>query len=153
MGMKLAAMLAVAMMVMGLGFSWYYKNTQAQLMILNQNNAKLETAVQLSEQAVASLQADYKRANAELSVLNNEFAAIRAQNNVLVDKLANNDLGGLAAAKPAPVTKIINSATEKAGRCFEILSGSPLTAKEKDSKDAKTFNSECPWLWSGAASN
>jgi hypothetical protein len=56
MGMKLAGAMALLMFVMGGVFYWYYNDTQERLSILNANNAKLEIAVQISEDAVTSLQ-------------------------------------------------------------------------------------------------
>lgn len=149
MGMKLAGIMFLAMLAMaGLGY-WYYNDSQARMAILQENNAKLNTAVQISEQAVASLQADIQRANEQLKVVNQEFAAIRAQNNVLADKLAKHDLAVLGSGKPGLVEKLVNRGTANAGRCFELLSGAPLTDKEKEAKDGKSFNNECPWLWPG----
>lgn len=132
----------------GLGY-WYYSDTQEKLATLHENNAKLETAVAISEETVSTLRADYAKATEELQKVNNEFRDIRAQNNVLSKKLAKHDLSELGSKKPGLVKKIINNASEKAGRCFEILSGSELTEKEKGAKNGKAFNSECPWLWSG----
>jgi hypothetical protein len=151
MGMKLAGLMFLAMLAMaGLGY-WYYNDSQARMAILQENNAKLNTAVQISEQAVASLQADIQLANQQLRQVNEEFAAIRAQNNVLADKLAKHDLAVLGAGKPALVERLVNRGTVNAGRCFELLSGAPLTDKEKEAKDGKSFNNECPWLWPGSS--
>lgn len=136
-------------LVMGAGFYFYYTDTQAKMAILVENNAKLEIAVQTSEAALKSVQEDLKRANEEAQKVNAEFAQIRAQNNVLANKLGKHDLGVLGASKPALVEKIVNKATTKVGRCFELISGAELTEEEKNAKDAKAFNSECPWLWTG----
>jgi hypothetical protein len=152
MGMKLAGLMFLAMLAMaGLGY-WYYNDSQARMAILQENNAKLNTAVQISEQAVASLQADIQLANQQLKQVNQEFAAIRAQNNVLADKLAKHDLAILGAGKPGLVERLVNRGTVNAGRCFELLSGAPLTDKEKEAIDGKSFNNECPWLWPGPSS-
>jgi hypothetical protein len=149
--MKLAGLMFLAMLAMaGLGY-WYYNDSQARMAILQENNAKLNTAVQISEQAVASLQADIQLANQQLKQVNQEFAAIRAQNNVLADKLAKHDLAVLGAGKPGLVERLVNRGTVNAGRCFELLSGAPLTDKEKEAKDGKSFNNECPWLWPGSS--
>jgi predicted nuclease with TOPRIM domain len=128
-------------------FYWYYNDTQARLTELVENNAKLQIAVQTSEAALKSVQEDLKRANEETQKVNAEFQQIRAQNNVLAGKLQKHDLGVLGAAKPALVEKIINKASAKAGRCFELLSGAELTEEEKNATSEKAFNSECPWLW------
>lgn len=129
------------------GFYWYYKDTQSRMALLTQNNAKLETAVQINEQTISSLKVDYERANAELNRINNEFQTIREQNRELSNRLARHDLGVLGSEKPDLVQRIINGASEKVGRCFELLSGAPLTDKEKEAKSDKEFNSECPWLY------
>ena len=152
MGMKLAAVMAVMMLALcGAGYM-YYQDTQERLAILHENNAKLETAVATSEAAVASLQADFKRANEELSRVNLEFANIRAQNNVLADKLAKHDLAVLGSAKPELVERLVNRGTINAGRCFELLAGAELTDKEKEATSGTEFNKECPWLWPGTSS-
>jgi len=149
MGMKLAAVMAIMMLAL-CGAGWmYYQDTQERIAILNENNAKLETAVATSEAAVASLQRDFQRANEELSRVNLEFANIRAQNDVLADKLAKHDLAVLGSNKPELVERLVNRGTINAGRCFEILAGAELTDKEKEATSGTAFNKECPWLWPG----
>lgn len=151
MGMKLAGLMFLLMLAMSGAFYWYYDDTQARMGILQGNNAKLETAVAISEETISTLQADFRKANEELNRVNTEFAAIRAQNRVLADKLAKHDLAVLGAGKPGLVERLVNRGTVNAGRCFELLSGAPLTDKEKEATDGKSFNNECPWLWPGAS--
>lgn len=141
----------MAIMMLALcGAGWmYYQDTQERIAILNENNAKLETAVATSEAAVASLQRDFQRANEELSRVNLEFANIRAQNDVLANKLAKHDLAVLGSNKPELVERLVNRGTINAGRCFEILAGAELTDKEKEATSGTAFNKECPWLWPG----
>ena len=153
MGMKLAGAMAVMMLVLCGAFYWYYNDTQERIAILNENNAKLETAVAISEETISTLQADFARANEEINRINTEFAAIRAQNNVLADKLAKHDLAVLGSGKPSLVERLVNRGTVNAGRCFEILSGAQLTDKEKEATNGEEFNRECPWLWPGATTN
>lgn len=141
------------MLAMGGAFKWYYDDTQERIAILNENNAKLETAVAISEEAISTLQADFAKANEELNRVNTEFAAIRAQNNVLADKLARHDLAVLGAGKPGLVERLINRGTVNAGRCFELLSGAQLTDKEKEATSGEAFNNECPWLWTNNSTN
>ena len=147
MGTKLAGIMAVVTFIVCGLFYWYYNDTQERMAILNENNAKLETAVQISEQAVESLQADYEKANQELGELNEKFTSIRRQNKTLSDKLGRHDLGNLAENKPGLVEKVITKASGKANRCFELISGAELTEKEKEATNGKSFNSECPWLF------
>lgn len=128
----------------------YVQNLQKNLAISEANNAKLESAVATQNEAIESLQADIKRANEELNRVNKEFAATRAQNNLLRDRLSNIDLGLLAQTKPDSIERAINRGTTNAGRCFEILSGDPLTDQERKAATGEEFNKECPWLWPGS---
>jgi hypothetical protein len=147
MGFKLAGVLMlVVMMMSGLGY-WYYNDTQERIRVLAENNAQLEVAVATNEETISSMKADYALAVQTNQQLNDEFTQIRRQNRVLADKLSKHDLGVLGAAKPGLVERVINGASDKAGRCFELLSGAELTEKEQNAKSAKSFNSECPWLY------
>lgn len=149
MGLKLAAIIsALLILIMGV-FYWYYHDTQKKMEFLITNNARLELGIKMNEETIATLNTNINEANAELTRVNNAFADARQQNNALIDRLAKHELGALAATKPGLVGSIINKASDKASRCFEIMSGSPLTDQERGAKDAKSFNSECPWLWPG----
>jgi septal ring factor EnvC (AmiA/AmiB activator) len=149
--MKLSLLLLVVIASMGgIGY-WYYTDTQERMAILQQNNAKLETAVALNEEALASVQADYAKAQAENQKLNQAYADIRRQNNRLSAKIANIDLGLLAAEKPDSMQRAVNRGTVNAGRCFELLSGAELNEKERNATSGEQFNKECPWLWDGIA--
>lgn len=149
--MKLAGLMFIALLLMAGAFYWYYSDSQKRIGILTANNAKLETAVQMNEETIKTMQADIKKAAETMQKVNAEFSAIREQNKNLSNKLAKHDIGVLAASKTAVVEKIINRATGKVNRCFELLSGSDYTEEEKNAKDGKSFNSECPWLWPGPA--
>jgi len=145
----MSKILIVIIAVMGgIGY-WYYTDTQARLAVLQENNAKLEIAVQTNEQALESLQADYAKVNSELANINEAYTQIRRQNQQLANKLQEIDLTAAAIANPDGIERAVNRGTENAGRCFEILSGSPLTDKEKKAENEISFNKECPWLWPG----
>jgi len=145
--MKLAGILLVVIMVMGGVGYWYYNDTQARMAILQENNAKLETAVATNEQALASLQADYASAQNEINSLNAAYTAIRRQNQALADKLQQIDLTAAAIANAEGIERAVNRGTENAGRCFELLSGAELTEKERNAENGNAFNKECPWLY------
>jgi septal ring factor EnvC (AmiA/AmiB activator) len=147
MGYKLSAALLVVIAAMcGLGY-WYYTSSQATIMQLTENNAKLDTAVKLNEETISSLQTDYARVNTELASLNEEYQAIRRQNQQLADKLQKIDLESAAVTNPEGIERAVNRGTENAGRCFELLSGAELTEKERTAKNDIAFNKECPWLY------
>ncbi len=57
----------------GIGY-WYYNDTQERIAILNENNAKLEIAVETNEAALESLQTSYASAQAENTRLNDAYA-------------------------------------------------------------------------------
>lgn len=152
-GYRIAGVLLLVLVVAGVIGNWYYKDTQEKIKVLSENNAKLELAITLSEETIQGLQNEYTRANDELRTLNDRFQRIRQTNITLAQRLSEHEIGYLAANKPGLVQKIINNASDKAGRCFEILAGSPLTPKEKEATNGKEFNSECPWLWPGNTAN
>jgi septal ring factor EnvC (AmiA/AmiB activator) len=147
MGLKLAAVMFLVMCAMGgIGY-WYYNDTQARMAILQENNAKLNTAVQLNEETIASLEADYASAQAEITSLNEAYTAIRRQNQRLADKLQQIDLTAAAIANAEGIERAVNRGTYNAGRCFELLSGAELTEEERTAENDIAFNKECPWLY------
>lgn len=133
----------------GFGAYKYYTDTQERIAILTANNAQLEVAVATNEETINSLQADYAAMAAENQRINDAYAEIRRQNNRLAGKLADMDLGLLAAEKPDSIERAVNRGTTNAGRCFELLSGALLTEEEKNATTGEDFNKECPWLWPG----
>jgi hypothetical protein len=151
MGLKLVGIMAMLMAAMAASFYWYYNDSQKRMAILIENNSKLEIAVQTNEDAISSMKKDFESQAAELNRINGEFAASRAQNRELQNRLEKHDIGVLAEKKPGLVEKTINSASDKALRCFELLSGAELTESERGATSAKSFNSECPWLWTGSS--
>ena len=144
----------MVLMVVAGGGALYYKNTQATIMELTSYNATLTAQVdqiqQINErniETINNLQANYQRSQENIAALQEDFNNIRRQNNELRDRLGKHELDALAAAKPALVERIVNTASQKAMRCFELESGSPLTDAEKEAKNARSFNSECPWIF------
>jgi hypothetical protein len=71
----------------------------------------------------------------------------RTRNKILAKKLESLDLGLLGAEKPDVVERLINRGTANALRCFELMSGAPLSEKEREAENGKAFNRECPWLF------
>lgn len=139
--------------MMSIGGYFYYTDTQKKMAILIENNAQLEIAVKTNEDAISSLQASYAAAQEENRRINEAYAEIRRQNNRLAEKLSDIDLGLLAAEKPDSIQRAVNRGTLNAGRCFEILSGAPLTEDEQNATSGEAFNKECPWLWPGPSTS
>lgn len=147
MGIKVAGIMVILMLAMSGAFYWYYSDTQAKLAVLYENNAKLETAVAISEETVSALQESNQLKDATIFETNERLASARRENQELRDKLSEHELGYLASEKPGLVGPIINRATDKVNRCFELLTGAELTENERNAKDGNEFNSECPWLY------
>ena len=150
-GLKIAGiMIIIVGVVSGIGY-WYYNDTQERLHMLSKNNAKLETATQIQTEAIAQMEKDIKLAhelNLKTELL---FADARKQVDNIRDKfnktselLGQRDIGTIAVAKPRPVSKIITKGTENVFRCFEIVSGAPLTEKETNAEKPSQLNSSCP---------
>jgi hypothetical protein len=144
----------IILVALGGAGTLYYKSTQAKIETLTAYNATLTANVNQLEEVnktnintIARIQSNFENQRKQFDQAQESFATIRSQNNELREKLGKHDLGVLAAAKPAVVEKIINTATEKVLRCFELESGAPLKEKERTAKDAKAFNSACTWIY------
>jgi len=148
-------LLVVILMMGGIGY-WYYNDSQERMKILQENNAtlkanqaNLEQAIATQQETMEQLQKDFEAAAAENAALQEAYTAIRNQNRRLADKLEKIDLEEAAIANAEGIERAVNRGTENAGRCFEILSGSPLTEEELNAENEIAFNKECPWLWPG----
>ena len=151
MGFKLAGIMLILMLAMGGGAYWYYNDTQERMRVLAENNAKLEVAMQTQKQALEQQKRDIARVNAEKEILNTEFQKSRQAVDNLHDKfngvskvIGQRDIGERAIVKPRAIGKVISNGSNNVMRCFEILSGSPLTKKEKNAEKKSQINSMCP---------
>ena len=129
--------------VMGSAY-WYYTWSQEEIMTLTLNNKTLTQATEDQKKAIASLVQDSLKVGEQITKVNKEFREARTENNALRIKLAKHDLAFLAEKKPGLIQKIVNRGTDDVGRCFEILSGAPLTEKEKSATKKDQTNSSCP---------
>ena len=107
-----AALGAVLVAVCGM-FYWYYNDSQETIGVLRENQAKLETAIEISEQSIATLQADILK-NAELNrKLQKDLQQAEAYGDDLRAKLSKHNLTNLALSKPALLEEKMNNATQK----------------------------------------
>lgn len=138
-----------ALVVLLAGLWWakaYYENSQIEIAQLKENVIKLEIAVQRSEAAVKSLQVGIKKSHKAHDIVTQRFAKARQENSKLKELLGKHDLGFLAQRKPGLIEKRVNKGTRNANRCFEIVSGSPLTQAERKATKPSEINSSCPEL-------
>lgn len=152
--MKSWVFIGILATIMGGAAYYYYNTTQtriAQLIannaVLEENNKQLVIANETNLNTITELQESYTRVQEQYAQIQSEFQVIRLQNSELKERLGRHELDALAAAKPGLVENVINDASENALRCFELLSGSPLTEQERNAENEKEFNDQCPWLY------
>jgi|TARA_B100001094_G_C18014691_1_gene711956 cell division protein FtsB len=142
-GIKLALVFFLLSAGMAGAGYWYYNDTQERIAILNENNAKLETAVQTNEQALEAQRASFAAMQIENERLNAQFKEISDRNRALENRLSRHDIGASMLAKPSLAEKVLNGGSANALRCIEIASGSPLTEKELSATKPSEINPEC----------
>ena len=111
MGMKLSAILFVLMLGLGTVSAWYYKNTQERIAVLQDNSAKLESSLQVSEDSIQIMK--YNSLQTAKLTANLETSLRKAENNSnkLRKTLRNSNLTKLAIKKPNLIEKRIQDAT------------------------------------------
>ena len=99
--------------VVGYGGYMYYKDTQQRIATLTENNAKLEVAVQISEDSVELLQNDIVK-NAELNrELQKELQIAEQYGDQLRNTLRKHNLTHLANKKPGLIERKMQNATNR----------------------------------------
>ena len=105
----------------GYGGYLYYKDTQQRIATLTANNAKLEIAVQISEESVATLQKDIVK-NAELNnKLQKGLQTAEKYGDELRATLQKHNLTHLANKKPGLIEKKMQNATNRLWADFAII--------------------------------
>lgn len=135
--------LAGAIISLGL---WYYRDTQQRIQTLVENASRLQTAVAEQTEAIESMTKDLQLIEEARRQIDAEFKRASDRVRALEEKLSNHELDYLAKNKPVLVERRINQATKDMNRCFEIMSGSPLTLQEIDAVRPSQINSICPDL-------
>ena len=112
-------------LVLGLG-SWYLWNENQTL---KANNIKLEGAVQMQEEALASLQNDFAKQTTALNNLQSKNNEIELEMNRYLDIFKRHNLTKLAAAKPGLIEPRVNKATK------EVFDGIEQDSRDIDAAD------------------
>jgi chromosome segregation ATPase len=124
----------------------YVNKLRSDNAILKANQLKLEASVESQKQVIAKQKEDFQaimKANKELGVLiNNLKKDLQDLDKRFTKK--KRDIGKLAIERSKAIERIINSASDKAARCIEIASGSPLTEQEINATLKSQINTECP---------
>ena len=128
------------------GGGFYVFKLQKDNAILKANAIKLESAISEQKTLIENQKKDFEAiltANKELNELMGKLKTDFAELDKRFNK-KNRDIGLLAIEKTKVIERITNSAGDKAARCIEIASGSPLTEAEKNATKKSEINPECP---------
>ena len=123
MGAKLAIVFFMVMVAMAGVGSWYYKQTQQRIATLQQNNAKLEVAVDTAESSIATLQADAIKSAELTKKLQGDLQKAEAYGDNLRNRLRELDLVQDAIRDSANLEGRMNGATAKLWRELEDITG------------------------------
>ena len=145
-GIRLFFIGLIATALAGGGF--YVMKLQKDNAILKANAIKMESAITEQKTLIENQKKDFQQileTNKQMNeLINNLKKDIEA-----LDKRFNKkdrDIGKLAIEKSKVIERIINKASDKAARCMEIASGSPLTKEEINATKKSEINTECPSL-------
>ena len=118
-------LIGILIAILGMGY-WYYTITQTRISILTENNAKLETAVMISEQSIETL-TQQAELNQELTIqLQTDLQKAEAYGDNLRQKLRELDLLADALRDAANLEGRMNGATAKLWRDFMESTGSSV---------------------------
>lgn len=133
----------------GVGAWFYVQNLQSELNLAAERQARMEDVISGQKQAMETIQRDVGRMQQTQSELNTKLQEADQGRRDLEVKFnqtrdgKSRDFTVLANREPELVQQSINRGTHDAGRCNEILTGSPLT---DDEKAGKIRNTMCPDL-------
>ena len=105
------------------GAKYYYDTTQAQLARLQENNAKLEIALQTSEDSINRLQENAAKMAEANRQLQSDLQKAEAYGDDLRAKLREHNLTALALQKPTELEGKMNGATANLWRDIEKDTG------------------------------
>lgn len=128
------------------GAGMYVTKLRADNAILKANQIKLEMSIETQQKTINKQKEDFEKileANKQMNILVNSLREDLQALDKRFNK-GNRDIGDLAVKKPKLIEKIINKASERAKRCVEIASGSPLTEQELNATKKSEINVECP---------
>ena len=114
--------------------------------VLKENELKLNDAIAEQQAVIVEKQRQAEQIQTANAVLRTETSRLSSEKNNLVKKLGRHELDILAQNKPGLVTRVINRASDNALRCFEVLTGSPLTHDELQADKPSLYNRECPTI-------
>jgi len=144
-----AKLVMVGVMLLGLtgGAAYVYK-LKADNEVLKANQIKLEESINTQKEVIENQKKDFAQileTNKQMNALINNLKKDLDELDKRFNK-GDRDIGKLAIEKSKVIERIINKASDKAARCMEIASGSPLTKEEMNATKKSEINTECPSL-------
>ena len=114
--------------------------------VLQENELKLNDALASQDAVIAAKEAQAVAIQEANNILRRETDRLDKEKANLAKKLGRHQLDILAENKPGLVTRVINKAGRNALRCFEVITGAPLTPKEEEASKPSQYNAECPTI-------
>ena len=114
--------------------------------ILKENELKLNDAIAEQQAVIAAKAKQAEAIQTANAALRTETSRLNSEKDNLAKKLGKHELDILAQNKPGLVSRVINRASDNALRCFEVLTGSPLTHDELQADKPSLYNRECPTI-------
>ena len=111
-----------------------------------ENETKLNDAISDQNEVIAAKAAQAAAIQEANNILRAETDRLDKEKANLAKKLGRHELDILAQNKPGLVGRVINKASDNALRCFEIITGAPLTPKEEEASKPSQYNAECPTI-------
>ena len=99
----------------------YYRDTQKRISTLQQNNAKLEVAVESKEAALNEMTANFEKQTRLNKELSGKLEDAEKDQDDLRSKLQKHDLTRLSIGKPGMMEKRIKDDTKKLFSDFESI--------------------------------
>ena len=114
--------------------------------VYDDNQLKLNDAILDQEVVIAEKAAQAAAIQEANNILRRETDRLDKEKANLAKKLGKHELDILAQNKPGLVGRVINRASDNALRCFEVITGAPLTPSEKEASKPSQYNAECPTI-------
>ena len=121
MKINLIAILLILLLASARIFTVYYKNTQQQMLTLEQTRITLELAVKEQQAAIQQIQTSYKIQTSSLMSLASTNSELSIEKEILSNKLMKHDLEELSRRKPGLVETRINNGTKELFSSFRSI--------------------------------
>lgn len=130
------ALLVVIAVLLGIGY-WYYTDSQAKIMALQDENVKLNVAVQQQKQTINTMKEHAEQQAAQVTELQNGLNAANSDKARLEKTLRDHDLAALARDNPKLLEDKMNKATARVWRDLETTTGATPRAEPIPSTPTK----------------